>query len=195
MRTAELLPDFANEELKGKRVTFIPTASIPEEVTFYVGAGKEALTELGVIIDELEITKATSEEISDALQNNDYIYISGGNTFFLLQELKKKGVDRIIIEQINAGKLYIGESSGSILLSPNIEYVKEVDDYCKAPELKDYSGFSLVDFYPLPHYTNYPFKKVVEKIIAQYESKLKLIPISNSQVIGVKGNEVKIKSK
>jgi len=59
-----LFPEFANEEIKGKRVTFIPTASIPESVKFYVGAGKKALEKLGLIVDELEIATATNEEKS-----------------------------------------------------------------------------------------------------------------------------------
>ena len=190
---SELFPDFAHENVQGKKVTFIPTASIPESVKFYVGAGKKALENLGLIVDELEITKATRKEVSEKIQENDYIYISGGNTFFLLQELKRKGADKLIAEQINSGKIYIGESAGSMILAPNIEYVNGIDDSRKAPELNDYEALSLVKFYPLPHHTNFPFKKAVEKIITEYGSQQKIVPISNSQVILVKGNKIVIK--
>ena len=190
-----LFKDFANDDLKGKVVTFIPTASIPETVKFYVSAGKKALEKIGLIIDELEITKATREEISNKLRLNDYIYVTGGNTFFLLQELRKTGADKIILEQINSGKLYIGESAGSIIMSPNIEYVKDMDDYKKAAELDTYSALDVVDFYPLPHHTNFPFKKTVEKIISKYGLGLRLYPISNSQAILVNGADVKVESK
>lgn len=44
---AALLAATVNEDLQGKTVTFIPTASIPESVTFYVGAGKRALKSSG----------------------------------------------------------------------------------------------------------------------------------------------------
>lgn len=192
---ASLMPDFANEDIKGKTVTFIPTASIPETIKFYVGAGKKALEKLGLKVDELELTKATTEEISDKLCKNDYIYITGGNTFFLLQELRKTGADKIIMDQIQSGKLYIGESAGSMIMSPNIDYAKGMDDCKKAPELDSFSALSLVDFYPLPHHTNFPFKKAVEKIIAKYESELKLYPISNSQVILVNGEIVTVENK
>lgn len=192
---AELFPDFAKDNLKGKKVTFIPTASLPEKVVFYVSSGKKALEKLGLIVDELEITKASSNEISKKLQNNDYIYITGGNTFFLLQELKRTGADQIITKQINSGKIYIGESAGSMIISQSIDYVKDLDDCKKAPQLKDYSALSIVKFYPLPHHTNFPFKKAVEKIISKYESELKLIPISNSQVILITGKKFEIKEK
>lgn len=192
---ASLLADFAQEDLKGKTVTFIPTASIPETVTFYVGAGKKALEKLGLTVDTLELTKATAEEISMKLSKNDYIYVTGGNTFFLLQELRKSGADKIISDQIHSGKLYIGESAGSIIMSPNIEYVTSMDNPKKAPELNTFTALNIVEFYPLPHYTNFPFKKTVEKIIAKYETNLKLYPTSNTQVILVNGETITVENK
>jgi dipeptidase E len=190
----KLFPGFSQEDPRGKTVTFIPTASVPEKIRFYVGADRKALQKIGMTIDELELTKSSYDEISSKLRMNDYIYVSGGNTFFLLQELRKTGADRLITEEINKGKIYIGASAGSMILSPDIEYVKDMDDCKKAPELKDYSSLSVVDFYPVPHHTNAPFKKAVEKIISKYESRLKLVPISNSQAITVSGKSMKIES-
>jgi dipeptidase E len=192
---SSLFETFANEEFKGKTVTFIPTASIPETVKFFVSSGKKALIKLGLTVDELEISTATNEEISNKLKNNDLIYVSGGNTFFLLQELKRTGADRIIAEQINSGKIYIGESAGSIIVSPDIEYVKYLDSVKKAPNLSDFSSLNIVEFYPLPHYTNFPFKKSVEKVIAEYGNTLELMPFSNSQAIFIKDYKVEIVTK
>ena len=67
---------------------------------FYVGSAKKAFEKLGMIVDELELTKLTNAEVAEKLRKNNYIYVSGGNTFFLLQELRKKGADKIIKEQI-----------------------------------------------------------------------------------------------
>ncbi len=50
----------------------------------------------------------------------------------------------------------------------------------------------MVDFYPLPHYSNFPFKKTVERIIEKYSSDLKLCPISNSQVILVEVDNMNV---
>ena len=192
-KVAGLLEEFANEELKGKTVTFIPTASNFEKVNFFVDSGKKALEKLGMIVDVLDVAKATTEEIENKLNKNNYIYVTGGNTFYLLQELKKKGADKIIEREINSGKLYIGESAGAIIVSQNIEYVKKMDDYTVADELESFESLNIVEFYPLPHYTNVPFKKIVEKIIEEYENKLKLYPISNSQVILMKEGKVEVK--
>lgn len=189
---ANHLPAFMGEELKHKTVTFIPTAALHEKVNFYVKSGKKALEKLGLIVDELEISTATKEEISSKLRDNDYIYVTGGNTFFLLQELKKTGADEIIAEQINSGKMYIGESAGSMIVSPCIEYVKDMDDYEMATGLVDFNALSVIDFYPLPHQGNVPFKKIVEKIKLKYEDKLKLMPISNSNAILVDGENATV---
>lgn len=186
---ANIFADF-EKDLKGKTVTFIPTASKVEKVVFYVNSGKKALQKLGLIIDELDISTASNDEINDKLRNNDFIYITGGNTFFLLQELKKTGAVKIIIDEINKGKLYIGESAGAIVTSANIEYVKRMDDVKKAPNLTEFSGLNVVDFYVIPHYTNFPFEKTVEKIIEDYSSKLDLSPISNKDAILVVDNKI-----
>ena len=191
---ASLLKDFAGETLQGKTISFIPTASIPEPVNFYVNTGKNALRELGLKIEILEINKSSFIEIKKKLKNNDYIYVSGGNTFFLLQELKKKNALELMKELLLDGKLYIGESAGSMILAPNIEYVKYMDNVKKAFDLKSFDALNIIDFYPVPHYTNYPFEKEVEKIISIYQNKLKLHPFKNSQVILVQENEITLKS-
>ena len=190
---ANIFTDF-EKDLKGKTITFIPTASVVEKVVFYVDAGKKSLEKLGLTIDVLEISTATPNEISTKLKGNDFIYVTGGNTFFLLQELKRTGADKIIIEEVNAGKLYIGESAGAMVTSANIEYAKGMDSVKKAPYLTDFSALGLVEFYTVPHYTNAPFKKIAQKIVADYSATLNLSPISNNDAILVENNEVKMVS-
>ena len=189
---ASLFPKFAGEEIKGKRITFIPTASLVEEVRFYVDDDRKAFEELGIIVEELEITTASPDEISEILNRNDYIFVSGGNTFYLLQELRRKGADILITEQIRSGKLYIGTSAGSIILCPDIEFVKEMDYNHTAPELQSFTGLNIVDFYILPHYLDFPFEEITQNIVKKYGKKLDLRPISNKQVITIAGNRIEI---
>jgi dipeptidase E len=186
-----LFADF-EKNLTGKTVTFIPTASLAEKVVFYVNSGKKALEELGLIVDVLEISTATSDEINTKLKDNNFIYVTGGNTFFLLQELKRTGADKIIIEEVTAGKLYIGESAGAMVTSANIEYVKEMDSVKKAPELVNFDALGLVEFYTIPHYTNAPFKKIAHRMVDSYSSTLNLLPISNNEAILVENDKLKI---
>lgn len=188
---AELFVKFENN-LHGKTVTFIPTASLVEKVTFYVNAGRKALEKLGLIVDILEISTATSDEIAAKIKGNDFIYVTGGNTFFLLQELKRTGADKLIIEEVAAGKLYIGESAGAMVTTANTEYAKVMDQVAKASDLASFDALGLVDFYPIPHYNNAPFKKIAQKIVDDYSSVLNLSPISNHEAILVENDNVRI---
>ena len=182
---ASLFPKFAGEEIKGKRITFIPTASLVEEVRFYVDDDRKAF-------EELEITAASPDKILEVLNRNDYIFVSGGNTFYLLQELRRKGADALITEQIRAGKLYIGTSAGSVILCPDIEFVKEMDHNYTAPELQSFTGLNIVDFYILPHYLDFPFEETTQNVVKKYGKKLDLRPISNKQVITIAENRIEI---
>jgi dipeptidase E len=192
---AALLPEFAGKSCDGLHCVFIPTASIVEKVTFFVGADKKALEKLHIKIDELEISTAPKEVIEKKVADADILFVEGGNTFFLLQELKRTGTDNLIIEHINKGKLYIGASAGSMIVSKDIEYVKYMDNPDAAKDLhNDFSALSVVDFCVVPHCTNFPFKKSAEKIISAYSDSLDLRPIHNAQVVIVDGNTVKTRT-
>lgn len=64
-----------------------------------------------------DISTATHLDIRNKLENNDYIYVTGGNTFFLLQEMNKSDAGDLVKAQIYAGKLFIGESQWKITAS------------------------------------------------------------------------------
>jgi len=182
---SEIFVTFDNGKCAGKTVTFIATASIPEQIKFYVDAGRNALENAGLLVDELDVSTAGEDEIILKLSKNDYVYVSGGNTFFLLQEFKRTGADKLIIEHIGSGKTYIGESAGAVVLAPNIEYIRALDDSEAAPSLHSFASLGVIDFYPLPHHTNFPFKKSVEQVQMDYSEHLDLRAFSNAEAIVV----------
>ncbi|MBF2631185.1 Type 1 glutamine amidotransferase-like domain-containing protein [Listeria seeligeri] len=191
---ATIFSDF-EKDLAGKTVTFIPTASLVEDVVFYVEAGKKALENLGLIIDELDVSTASFEVIAKKITHNDIIYVTGGNTFFLLQELKRTGADKLITVEVEAGKLYLGESAGAVITGANIEFIKTMDSIDKAPNLTNYDALNLVNFYTVPHFNSVPFKKITQKIVNENEESLKLVPISNKEAILVQDNEITVNFK
>jgi peptidase E len=73
---------------------------------------------------------------------------------------KQTGTDKFVIKQINSGIPYIGESAGSAILPPNIEYLKDMDDFESVANLDSFGSLNLIDFYPLPHYKNFPFQEL-----------------------------------
>nr|WP_254107458.1 Type 1 glutamine amidotransferase-like domain-containing protein [Bacillus pumilus] len=189
-----LLSDFTGESLKGKRVAFFPTASAVEEVTHYVEAAKEAFHQLGMQLETVQIAEQSTEEITKMIKQNDVMYVSGGNTFYLLQELRKHGLDDVLKEEINKGKLYIGESAGSIIMAPSIEYISLMDKRQKAPELSSYQGFNEVSRYPVPHVHNTYLGDAAQQILKQYEKTLDLCPLTDEQALLITGEQAVIKT-
>lgn len=182
---------FVGSSVRGKSVTFIITASITEEYTGYIDEARQAFTTMGIVVDELDISDKTQIEIAQKLANNDFIYVSGGNTFYLLQELKKTGVDNLLIEHIQNGKVFIGESAGSMILCPDISYVEQIDDKSVAQDLYDHKALCVVPFYVLPHYKSEPFTELIDRVYLDFRSKLPFVIISNTQVIEVNGDDFK----
>lgn len=192
---AALLPQSVPTSLCGKTVAFIPTASIHEDFNQYVEEGREALVSLGLTIKELEITQCGQKEIETVLRNCDCIYVSGGNTFFLMQELRRTGTDRLIAEQVEKGKLYIGESAGAMVFAPNIEYAKKMDNHLSmTPGFNDFTALGIVNFYPVVHFKSYPFEESTQTVIRENRHLL-LKPITNKQAIVVIGDTISIQSK
>ena len=95
-------------------------------------------------------------------------------------------------ERIENGLLYIGESAGSVITGPNIEYASLADDKMLAKELSDYTGMNLIDFYLVPHFGEEPFAENSEKIVKLYKDKLDLKLINNKEAILIKNNDFKI---
>ncbi len=179
-------------ELEGKTVTYIPTAGIAEDVEGMVEEETSTLESLGMMVDVLEVSSASYDSIVNSLTKNDVIFVGGGNTFFLLQELRRSGADQILIREVEKGKLYIGESAGSIISCPDIGYCAEMDSPEKAPDLIDYAGLNLVDFYIVPHIGNAEMGEAAEKAVEKYSSELELKAITDEQVILVEEGRVEI---
>ena len=186
--TVELIPSFLGvegDELTGWRVTFITTASKVEPNVEYLQLDRQAWEDLGVEVDELDVSTATSEEIEQKLRINELIFVAGGNTFYLLQELWRSGAADLIKEQVTAGKPYLGSSAGSVIAAPDIEYVRLMDDPALANTLHTYQALALIPLYPLPHYKSPPFTRVSRITYREYVDKIELVTLTNQQVLVV----------
>ena len=189
---ATIFEDFAEQNIRAKEVLFIPTAAKVEEYQDFVDEAKEAFAKMGFEIQILDVSKASEAEAKAKIGAAQMLYVSGGNTFYLLRELKKKDLVALIAGRVRSGELiYVGESAGAMIAAPSMEYASVMDD------AGDYgagaqTGLDLVKFYPVPHYGKEPFVQSAAEILKIYGGKLNLVPINNAEAIAVRGDKFEI---
>ena len=174
------------EEIENKKVAFIPTASLRDGYTGYDGSARKLFKKLGAIVTEIDISTEAYSTIQSVFEDSDVIYFTGGNSFFLMDWLRKTGTDGLLKKELANGKLMIGESAGAIICAPSIQYIQQMDKKPEDYSQEDDAGLDLIDFYVLPHYLTSPFKKVTKKIMTEF-SDLNLCPINNRQGIVIDG--------
>ena len=69
-----------------------------------------------------------------------------------------------------------------------------MDDKNIAIDLTNYSALNLVDFAIVPHYGEFPFEESSEKTVQIYQSKLNLLPLTNSQAVIVDEDDYTIQT-
>ena len=82
------------EEIENKKVAFIPTASLREGYTGYVGSARKLFKKLGAIVTEIDISTEAYSTIQSVFEDADVIYFTGGNSFFLMDQLRKTRTDQ-----------------------------------------------------------------------------------------------------
>ncbi len=179
------------EEIDNKKVAFIPTASLHEGYTGYVGSARKLFKKLGASVTEIDISTEAYSTIQAVFEDADVIYFTGGNSFFLMDQLRKTETDELLKKELANGKLMIGESAGAIICAPTIQYIEKMDEKPEDYSQEDNEGLDLIDFYVLPHYLTAPFKKITERIMAEF-SDLNICAINNHQAIIVNDEGSKV---
>ena len=188
----ELVKKFLDKNTESKKILFIPTATNVDEYKKYIYLTQKAFEDFGYEVENFDVSIFSEEIVKEKLSEAKIVFISGGNTFYLLQELKRKNLIPYLEERIENGLLYIGESAGSVIAAPDIEYASVIDDKTVATKLDDYAGLNLVDFYIVPHFEEEPFVESSRKTVELYKDKLDLKLINNKEAILVENNNFTI---
>ena len=188
----ELVKKFLDKNTESKKILFIPTAANVEEYKKYMHLTQKAFEDFGYEVENFDVSVFSEEIAKEKLSEAKIVFISGGNTFYLLQELKRKNLTSYLKERIENGLLYIGESAGSVIVAPDIEYASVIDDKTVATELDDYAGLNLIDFYIVPHFEEEPFVESSRNTVELYKDKLDLKLINNKEAILVENNNFTI---
>jgi len=182
---------FINLIPKGKEMLYIPVAMPKSEHSF-----DECYEWIKSTFNKLKFTKIT---IWTDLKNKNYkdleqfgaIYIGGGNSFSLLNELKKTRFIKLLIKFIKEEKIVYGGSAGAIILGKDIS-TAELGKYPdkNLVNLKDLSGLNLIkDFNIHCHYEEKYNKNILEYI---KKNKCKIIAIPEKSGLFVEDKKIKV---
>jgi dipeptidase E len=122
-------------------------------------------------VTSYDIEGKTKDELRQFVFDKNVIWVGGGNTFYLLRAIKATGFDKIIMEEIAKGKVYIGVSAGSYIACPTIEVAtwRETNRH----GVTDLTALNLVPFVIKAHYVPEMANALKEKISnCQYEVKI-----------------------
>ena len=139
--------ELLDKDISRVKLLFITIAVDGEKDTDRTWLEEEYATILDLGINKENITEFHYEDID--FSSYDIIYMIGGNTFYLLKELREKKLDEKLIQAIQKGVIYIGSSAGSIILGKTIETALPYDE--NWVNLEDFEGLNIVDGIIIPH--------------------------------------------
>jgi dipeptidase E len=122
------------------RLLFLPTALVhPSNIEAGYRWIKRALAPLG--LTDIDAWTNLSGKTALDLDAYDAVYIGGGNTFYLLQQIRLHHLDEALEQFILAGKPVYGGSAGAIILGYDISSCAHIDENIIG--LTDFSGLDL----------------------------------------------------
>jgi dipeptidase E len=147
----------------------------------------EVIEKTGFIVDKIDISTLTPEDMEEVFSQCDLIWVGGGNTLYLLQEVRKSGFDKYLTNKILEGVPYVGASAGSIILGPDLEFELFAS---RTPELTSYEGLNLFPFAPYVHFDAEWTKELYADILKfSLENNKSFITLRDDQFIYVTGEK------
>lgn len=184
-KTFDRLLPLLKDAVPDRSLCYIPTAADVEQQRGYIEETMDALRHEGFSLQVLDLAQMEPAAARQVIADCRCLMVSGGNTFYLLQELQRKDLLPLIRERVQAGMIYVGESAGSILAAPDIGYSRAMDRPERAPLLQGTAALGLIAQYPVPHTGEEPFAAAAEAILREYEGQLPLVCINNRQFLAV----------
>ncbi|MFA4980188.1 MAG: Type 1 glutamine amidotransferase-like domain-containing protein [Sphingobacterium sp.] len=163
----------------------VSTASENTNKNKYVKLAIEQFRGLGVAkISTLDILEEDIKKIRD----NTILYVSGGNSFRLLDAARKKNFRRTIETVLSKNGIYIGVSAGSVILGKDTRVALDVYGDDNDIGLTDFTGLGFEQCMVCPHYT-----KEIRPRLEKYanDHKIKIISIADDNLVLLKVKYVK----
>lgn len=174
-------------------LVFINTASEVEKGDKqWLEFDRQTLIDVGFTVTDYTLTGKNQNQLEKELASFDVLFVAGGNTFYLLYQAQQSGFMQLISDPDNK-KTYVGSSAGSILMCPDIDITRFIDDPAQAPKLKSTAGANLINYLVLPHWGNPVFQAGYEKVFnSLYQSKYPSVLLTDEQYLVVKAGKSQV---
>lgn len=173
------------------RLLFIPTASSDSD-GYCQNIEKHFGKKLGCQVDFLYLIKEKPSEkmIKEKISKADIIYVGGGNTLKMMNTWRRYGVDRLLVNAYEKGKVMSGLSAGSICW---FKYGNSDSRKFKNSEasLIKVKGLGIIDALHCPHYDAEACRESDLKIMMKKTSGV-AIAIDNCCAIEIVDNSYRI---
>ena len=172
--------DHAEDELKNflgstRRLLFFPYAA--HDHTTYGKATRARFAEMGYQLDSAHDV----EKPCEALENAEAVFVGGGNTFRLLNELYRLDLLSSIRRRVEDGMPYIGSSAGSVVACPTLKTTNDMP----IVQPPSFEALGLVGFQINPHYTD-PDPTSLHRAETRERRLLEFLEENNEKVIALR---------
>src|SRR5262249_47095738 len=124
------------------KVLFVPFALYDRDA--YASLARKRFAEIGYELMSIH----DANDIEQAVNDSEAVFVGGGNTFRLLKCLYDSNLLTLIKQKVAAGMPYIGSSAGSIVAGPTLKTTKDMP----VVEPPSFDALGIVPFQISPHY-------------------------------------------
>lgn len=120
---------------------------------YHIGNLTSSLKEAGFKPKALDLREyfGQTDSLLELINASDFLWLSGGNVFYLRYVLCESGLDKHLKELVEQGLVYGGDSAGAAILGGDMHGLDLLDNPDEPPETI-YDGLGITPFIVLPHW-------------------------------------------
>lgn len=172
--SSDLLENIFPIEITNKVIAYMPSdgANMKDK---YINEWKDYSQKHNTNFILINNSINSKEEIQKLLKAN-ILVISGGNTFVLLDNLRKSGLNKAIKEFVKKDNFVLaGMSAGALVLTPSIKISELIGSSENSRGIKDLTGLNIVDIEIFPHFDREKHDDLLKKYKTISKSEVKTI--------------------
>jgi dipeptidase E len=173
---------------------YITTAGNLESNPHWIDEEISAVEKAGYSVKRIDLAKLSFDNVEAAFRDCHSIWVGGGNTYLLLQEVRRTGFDALVLRKIDDGIPYIGTSAGSLIMGPNLESIRFAEQHPALDlQLNSFDGLNVFPLLPFVHFDNPDYRDVYRQILNDaLEKDVAFVTLRDNQFIFVDGDNWRI---